>query len=170
VTLEENTSAEQFAAMLDAFDGLGDDVGIIFTSPNADTDGRVIIDMINNYVKNRPNAKAFTSLGQLKYLSAMAEVDAVVGNSSSGLYEAPSFEKATVDIGDRQKGRLKAASVISSGNNKDEIYEAIKKAFASDFKGVINPYGNGDAAKKIVSILKNTPDYRSLLKKHFYMA
>ena len=169
VTLEDNTSSEQFAAILEALNDLGEDIGIIFTKPNADTDGRVIIQMIDNYVQNHPNTRVFTSLGQLRYLSAIAQVDAVVGNSSSGLYEAPSFGKPTVNIGDRQKGRLMAESVISCGNTRQEIYDAIKKALASDFRDVVNPYGDGNSSEKIISILKDISYYKKLLKKHFYI-
>jgi GDP/UDP-N,N'-diacetylbacillosamine 2-epimerase (hydrolysing) len=112
VTLENSTAKEQFQELLDAIDEL-EDTNIIFTKANSDTDGRVINQMIDEYVtKNSHKSIVFTSLGQLRYLSALQYVDAVVGNSSSGLAEAPSFKIGTINIGDRQKGRIKASSVI----------------------------------------------------------
>src|SRR3989338_4133875 len=111
VTLEQSTAKEQFQQLLFALDSLSD-THIIFTKANADTDGRIINYMIDSYVSANSNKSiAFTSLGQLRYLSALQNVDAVVGNSSSGLIEAPSFKIGTINIGDRQKGRIKAASV-----------------------------------------------------------
>lgn len=171
VTLEANTSQAQFEELLEAVNSL-DNTNLIFTKPNSDTDGRIIIDLIDDYVAKNPHkACAFKSLGQLRYLSALKHVDIVVGNSSSGLTEAPSFKVATIDIGDRQKGRIKADSVISCQPNKDEIKRAINKAFSKDFqqvlKTVANPYGEGGASAKIVALLKET-DFSQLLKKKFY--
>lgn len=168
VTLDCQPSSRQFQELLDAVDSLGREVGLIFTKPNADNDGRVLIHMIDEYVKDRPNAKGYTSLGQLLYLSAIAHVDAVVGNSSSGLYEVPSFKKPTVNIGDRQKGRLMASSVINCAPESGSILEAINMAFKMDCSGAVNPYGDGNSSKRIVDILKNYTDLNSLLKKHFF--
>ena len=109
----------------------------------------------------------YTSLGRF-YLSVMAQVDAVVGNSSSGLYEAPSLRKPTVNIGDRQKGRLQAGSVINCPVERKAIVRAIEEAFHKDCSGVINPYGDGESARRIHGILKQVPDFQELLKKHFY--
>ncbi|KJS66610.1 MAG: UDP-N-acetylglucosamine 2-epimerase [Peptococcaceae bacterium BICA1-7] len=168
VTLDIQPTDHQLKELLAALDSLGFDVGIIFTKPNADNDGRRLINMIDEYVYTRPNTKAYTSLGQLLYLSTVAQVDAVVGNSSSGLYEVPSFKKPTVDIGDRQKGRLKAPSVISCRSESGAIFEAVKKAFKMDCSGTINPYGDGDSSVRIVGIIKDLPDFKSLLKKRFF--
>lgn len=168
VTLDREPADAQFRELLTALDSLGDGVGLIFTKPNADTDGRVLIDMIEGYVAGRSNARAYTSLGQLRYLSAMAQVDAVVGNSSSGLYEAPSFGKPTVNIGDRQKGRLQAASVINCPASAPDIARAIGEALARDCAGTVNPYGDGDSSGRILRILKEVGDPRALLKKHFF--
>lgn len=167
-TLDFQPAGMQFKELMTALDSLGNDTGIIFTMPNADTDGRAIISMIEEYSASRPHAKAFTSLGQVRYLSAMAEVDAVVGNSSSGLYEAPSFKKPTVNIGDRQKGRLQASSSINCKPESADIVRAIKEALTKDCSNTINPYGNGDSARKIVAMLKSIPDFNTLLKKHFF--
>lgn len=169
VTLEQNSSEKQFKELLTAFDRLEEqEIGLIFTKPNSDTEGRVLIKMIDEYVNCHVNAEAFTSLGQLRYLSTIAQVDAVVGNSSSGLYEVPSFNKPTVNIGDRQKGRLYAKSVINCKNTCEEIYQAIQAAFRCDCDDVKNPYGDGNAAEQILDIVKRHKDYRILVKKHFY--
>jgi UDP-hydrolysing UDP-N-acetyl-D-glucosamine 2-epimerase len=168
VTLDGQPAHQQFAELLKALDCVGEETGIILTKPNADTDGRIIIRMIEEYVHSRPNAKAFTSLGQQRYLSTINQVDAVVGNSSSGLYEVPSFKKPTVNIGDRQKGRIQASSVINCRPFSTDIVAAIHDAFTKDCSKTINPYGNGDSAQKIVAHLKSIPRYSSLLKKHFF--
>lgn len=168
VTLDAQPAGTQFQELLEALDCLGNDIGVIFTKPNADTDGRVIIGMIDRYTAAHHHVKAFTSLGQLRYLSAVAHVDAVVGNSSSGLYEVPSFKKPTVNIGDRQKGRLQAASVINCKPESADITRAINEAFTRDCSNTVNPYGNGDSAQKIVASLKTIPDYTKLLKKQFF--
>ncbi len=171
VTLENATSKEQFQALLDAIDALKE-THIIFTKANSDTDGRVINSMIDEYVaKNSHKSVAFTSLGQLRYLSALQFVDVMVGNSSSGLAEAPSFKIGTINIGDRQKGRMKAKSVIDCKPNKKAIKKAFKKLYLKEFqeslKIVQNPYGDGMASKKIKDILKKV-DLDNILKKKFY--
>ena len=171
VTLENSTAQEQFKELLDAIDEL-EDTNIIFTKANSDTDGRVINQMIDEYVtKNSNKSIVFTSLGQLRYLSALQYVDAVVGNSSSGLAETPSFKIGTINIGDRQKGRIKASSVIDCEPNKDSILKSFEKLYSKEFqetlKTTINPYGDGCASKRIVEILKNV-DLKNILKKSFY--
>ncbi len=170
VTLEKYTSKEQFQELLDAIDEL-DETNIIFTKANSDTDGRVINQMIDEYIaKNSKKAVAFASLGQLRYISALQFVDAVVGNSSSGLLEAPSFKIGTINIGDRQKGRIKADSIIDCKPNKKAILEAFVKLYSTDFqnslKSVKNPYGGGGASKKIKEIIKNI-SLKDILKKTF---
>ena len=170
VTLEKNTSADQIDQLIAALDELKD-TGLIFTMPNADTDGRILLDKITSYCDNRQHAKAFVSLGQLRYLSCLHFVDGVVGNSSSGLTEVPSFKKATINIGDRQKGRLKAASVIDCEPNKSSILGAINRSFSQEFLSQLpltqNPYGNGGASKAIVEKLENKL-FSTLLKKSFH--
>ncbi|MEK9627533.1 MAG: UDP-N-acetylglucosamine 2-epimerase [Nitrospinota bacterium] len=145
---------------------------IIMTYPGADTEWQKIISLIEGYAKAQPNRVFLTqSLGQLKYLSALNCVDLVVGNTSSGLIEAPSFQTPTVNIGNRQKGRLKASSVIDCGENADSIQEAIKKALSKDFqkslKDTTNPYGNGTATKQIIPKLAKV-DLKKLRQKKFY--
>jgi GDP/UDP-N,N'-diacetylbacillosamine 2-epimerase (hydrolysing) len=171
VTLENSTAKEQFQELLDVIDELKD-TNIIFTKANSDTDGRIINSMIDEYVaKNVYKSVGFTSLGQLRYLSALQFVDAMVGNSSSGLAETPSFKIGTINIGDRQKGRIKASSVIDCEPNKNSIHQAFVKLYSKEFqkalKDTINPYDNGCASKKIVEILK-TVYLENILKKSFY--
>ena len=169
VTLVDESSVKQFEQLLIALEKLGDDVGIIFTKPNADPEGRKLVAMIDDYVFCHSNAKAYTSLGQVRYLSAIAHVDAVLGNSSSGLYEVPSLKKPTVNIGDRQKGRLQAKSIINCNSTANEILKAINKAFIKDCSVVSSPYGNGGAAKKIFNVLKKISNPEELIIKKFYM-
>jgi GDP/UDP-N,N'-diacetylbacillosamine 2-epimerase (hydrolysing) len=170
VTLEENTSEKQMTELLNALSKLKD-THLIFTMPNADTDGRIIFQMIENFVFNNSKAKAFTSLGQLRYLSCIKYVDGVIGNSSSGLAEVPSFKKGTINIGDRQRGRLKAKSVIDCEPTRQSIGDALKKLYSVEFqntlKNVINPYGNGGASESIIKILEDTL-FNDILKKKFY--
>lgn len=171
VTLENNTAGEQFDQLIQALEEL-EEVSFIFTKPNADTNGRIIIQKIDDYVvQNQKKACSFKSLGQLRYLSALRYVDVVLGNSSSGLSEAPSFKIATINIGDRQKGRIRAASVIDCEPDATSISNALQVAFSKEFKkeleDVINPYGEGGASEKIIEILKNF-DYKDILKKKFY--
>ena len=171
VTLENSSAREQFSEILKALDGL-EDTNFIFTKANSDTDGDVINKMIDEYVsENSQKAVAFASLGQLRYLSAIKFVDIVLGNSSSGLLEVPSFKKATINIGDRQKGRARASSVIDVRPDKEEILAAIKRAYSKEFeqtlKDTINPYDGGNPSKKMVKILKETK-LDGILKKKFY--
>lgn len=171
VTLENSTAKEQFQELLDAIDEL-EETNIIFTKANSDTDGRVINQMIDEYVsKNSYKSIGFTSLGQLRYLSALQFVDAIVGNSSSGLAEAPSFKIGTINIGDRQKGRMKANSVIDCKSDKISILEAFDKLYSVEFQNSLsnikNPYGDGCASQKIVEVLKNV-NLGNILKKSFY--
>ena len=167
-TLEDTPASVQFQVLLDALDTLGDGVGLIFTKPNADTDGRALIGLIDAFVAQRSNAHAFTSLGQLRYLSTIAQVDAVVGNSSSGLYEVPSFGKPTVNIGDRQRGRLQASSVLNCPAASGEIAASIRAALQMDCSGAVNPYGDGRSALRIITLLKQVAAPQALLKKTFY--
>jgi GDP/UDP-N,N'-diacetylbacillosamine 2-epimerase (hydrolysing) len=170
VTLENATSAAQMDALLGALDSL-EDTHLIFTLPNADTGGRALIEMIERFVANRPNAYAAASLGEQRYLSCMRHVDGVVGNSSSGLIEAPSFEKGTINIGDRQRGRLRATSVIDCDPSRQAIDAALQQLYSAEFQsrlpGVRNPYGEGGASARIVPILRDYP-LEFILKKTFH--
>jgi len=168
VTLETQTSAGQFQELLNALDRLGPDVGLIFTKPNADTDGRILISMVDEFVATRPNAKAYTSLGQVRYLSTMSQVDAVVGNSSSALYEAPFLKKPTVNIGDRQRGRIQSSSIINCPPTEEAIEKAVREALVKDCSATENLFGDGTASQKIKDQLKKIKDPQALLKKKFF--
>jgi GDP/UDP-N,N'-diacetylbacillosamine 2-epimerase (hydrolysing) len=157
VTLENETSAKQMIELLAALRAL-DDTHLIFTMPNADTHSHVIVDMIKQFVTDHPNARSYTSLGQLRYLSCIKFVDGVVGNSSSGLIEVPSFAVGTINIGSRQRGRLKAESVIDCDPNRHSIADALQYLYSDTFrkklKCVHNPYGQGGASERVVETLK----------------
>ena len=170
VTLDADGGLGGLSALLTALDAFGPEVTKWVTRPNADPGGGVIEAHLDRWAAGRPDVHMFASLGQLRYLSLMARVDAVVGNSSSGLYEAPSFGVPTVDIGDRQKGRLAAASVIRCRAEAAAIEDAILRAFSMDCAGVRNPYGDGDSARRIVEILRAAPPHDSLLIKRFHGA
>lgn len=171
VTLEKHTAADQFKQLLLALENYPK-AKIIFTKANADNDGRVINYLLEDYVKKNPlTAIAFDSLGQIRYLSAIKYCQGVIGNSSSGLIEVPSFKKPTINIGDRQKGRIKAKSVVSCGSHTMEIIKAINlslsPSFQENLKNTINPYDSGNASGRIVKTIieKATED---ILKKKFY--
>jgi len=165
----ESDSLGQFEAFLAALETLvGEGYAAIVTQSNADNEGRVLAARLAKWAKGRDEVHASVSLGQKLYLSAMANAAAVVGNSSSGLYEAPSFKAPTVNIGTRQSGRLKLRSVVDCSPEAAEIVEAVGKARALDLSGLENPYGDGHAAERIVRILAATPDYRALLAKSFH--
>jgi GDP/UDP-N,N'-diacetylbacillosamine 2-epimerase (hydrolysing) len=171
VTLENQSSAQQMSELLAALENLGDETHLIFTMPNADNGGRELMGMVDNFVATHRNARAYASLGQLRFLSAVNIVDGVVGNSSSGLTEVPSLATGTVNIGDRQRGRLKAQSVIDCEPQSHAIFDAIGKlydvAFRQTLQSVVNPYGNGGASQMIVQTLRNH-DLTDALKKSFY--
>jgi GDP/UDP-N,N'-diacetylbacillosamine 2-epimerase (hydrolysing) len=169
-TLENSTSSQQMTELLAALDSLLD-THLIFTMPNADTGGRVLFEMINQFVAEHSNARAFTSLGQLRYLSCIRHVDGVVGNSSSGLAEAPTFAKGTINIGDRQRGRLKARSVIDCAPERGAISAALTQLYTPAFKSTLatvrNPYGDGGASERIVETLA-TVSLSDIVKKSFF--
>ena len=146
-------------------------INFIFTMPNADLDSLIIFKMIKNFVKKNRNACYFVSMGQLHFLSCLKYVDGMIGNSSSGILEMPSFKKGTIDIGDRQRGRLKAKSIISVKLSRKEIIKGINLLYSNKFqkkiKSTKNPYGEGGASKKIIKILMKTK-LENILKKKFY--
>lgn len=164
----ETLSADSRAAcgeMLAALHQLGPEVGLVFSGSNADVEGRAVGGLIADFVRSHPNAVLHASLGSARYFSALKHADAVVGNSSSGLYEAPSFGTSSVNIGDRQKGRVRAASVIDVVARREDIYRGILRAIEMDSTGVVNPYGDGRAAEKIVEALKAVGGLGTLQKR-----
>lgn len=152
---EPIAAMNELLAALDEFP----DATVIFTYPNADTGARALIERIEQWVAtNKHRAKAFVSLGQKQYLSLMREADVIIGNSSSGLTEAPALKKATVNIGDRQKGRLKASSIIDASEEKNLIVAAINKVLSEEFRAGLpstkSLYGSGDVSGRIKDALK----------------
>src|SRR5579871_2530941 len=171
VTMENNSAKEQMKELLSALDQFPA-MRIIFTLPNADENGRVIIEMVHEYVnKNNNRAKAFTSLGHLRYLSLLNYVQMVIGNSSSGILEAPYFKIPTVNIGHRQTGRIKPSSVIDASPSQKSIVAAIRKAllpsFRSSFQQEISPYKKRNTAVNILKEIKRTGKLKSLKKSFF---
>jgi len=170
VTLEGDASPQQMTELLEALHTLTD-THLIITMPNADAGSRELARLVDGFVASHPNARAYTSLGQLRYLSCLRLVDGVVGNSSSGLAEAPSLGIGTVNIGDRQRGRLKASSVIDCLPQRGDILTAIEKLYTPGFQRTLletrNPYGDGGASLRIIRILEEHP-LDELLKKRFH--
>jgi GDP/UDP-N,N'-diacetylbacillosamine 2-epimerase (hydrolysing) len=172
VTLENNSSEKQIESLLEVCKEYKD-LEFIFTKANADAEGRIINQYIDRYARENENIFAFTSLGMRNYLSALKYCKVVIGNSSSGIVEAPSFGIPTVNIGDRQKGRIQASSVINCEPNKESIRKALDLALSNEFiekaKKTVNPYGDGDTSNKVVEVIK---DYlindKINLKKKFY--
>lgn len=168
-TLGHLDSEAELSELLAALELLDDDVGFVFTAANADNEGMRLNRVISDFVNRKgPRASMHKALGSQVYLSTMAQVDAVVGNSSSGLYEAPSLKKPTVNIGDRQKGRLRALSVLDCEPDRAQIARCIREAFKLDCSNTINPYGDGESAPRIVKVLRDIADPRALLQKHFF--
>lgn len=172
VTLEDNNAAVQTQALLEACK-MFKNMKFIFTKANADANGRIINQMIDVFVEENDCAVAFASLGMTRYLSALKYCTMVIGNSSSGLVEAPSFGVPTINIGDRQKGRLQADSVINCEPTKNKINEAITLALTKKFKekarNTVNPYGDGNTSDKIVEVIRNfLLNDKIDLKKKFY--
>lgn len=166
VTASATTMAEatELLAALDEFD---QDVGLIFTGVNADTEGRTLEALISSFCATHDNASLHRTLGARLYFAALTHCDMIVGNSSSGLYEAPSFGIPTINVGERQTGRIKAASVIDTVPERRAIAAAMSKGFALDCTGIANPYGDGRASERIMAVLGNIEDPRTLLVKSF---
>lgn len=174
VTLEARTGRDQINNLLKAIKAF--DIKVVFTKSNCDTGGREINGLIKTFCESNDKKYKFTdNLGQLRYLSCLKNFDLVIGNSSSGLSEAPSFGIPVVNIGDRQLGRLRSKNVIDSGYSVDMIKKAIKKGLSSSFrtvaKSAVNPYkkpGVKSAGKKIKEKLKKVSISPVILKKHFF--
>ena len=172
VTLEHLTAKRQFGNILSVLDE-HKELKVIFTKANSDTYGRIINQMIDSFVRaNSERCIAFTSMGQLRYLSALQFCDVVIGNSSSGIIEVPSFQIPTIDIGDRQRGRVCAESVVHCGNEIEDINAALKKVLMSDFresiKGQRNPYEGERTSRKILDVIMMELEMGIEMKKKFY--
>ena len=161
VTMECNTSEQQFRELLSAID-LFPELKVVFTMPNSDTDGRIIMKMIKEYVAKNPERTVwFDSLGCYRYLSVLQYIGVVVGNSSSGIIEVPSFHIPTINIGDRQKGRIAAASVLNCKPTRQDIQQRLAAILAPGYLNslvsVTNPYDMPDTATNILDTLKHQP-------------
>ncbi len=172
VTLEKESSAEQFCNLLRVLKSRKE-LNIIFTKTNSDADGRIINQMMDGFVaENKDRSMVCTSLGQIRYLSILKYCSVVIGNSSSGVIEVPSFHIPTVDVGDRQRGRVASDSVIHCGTGVEEITNALCKAMQEDFrhsiKNVKNPYERENTSLKIVDIIKHFLQDGIDIKKKFY--
>ncbi|WP_332029726.1 UDP-N-acetylglucosamine 2-epimerase [Kaistella sp.] len=166
-TLDKESPEIQFQILLNAIDKQLDSF-FVFTKANADTGGRIINQMIDAYVSKNPDkARAFSSLGNLRFLSLVKYCNAVIGNSSSGIVEVPSLKTATINIGDRQKGRIQAESIINTKISEFEILQAFEKIKSEAFKGIVehsvNPYGTGESTHKIMNELRkvNVEEFRT---------
>lgn len=171
VTLENNSARDQIDNLLQALKSF-EDLQIIFTLPNSDTDSRIIRQMIIQFVEeNNKRSSVFVSLGQLKYLSTLQYVSAVIGNSSSGIIEVPSFNIPTLNIGNRQRGRIKSKTVIDCDPTIESIKEGLLLVLSSNFKdccrNCLNPYQKNDTADEILSVIKNF-NLEKLIQKRFY--
>jgi GDP/UDP-N,N'-diacetylbacillosamine 2-epimerase (hydrolysing) len=171
VTLEQNTEKEQIKELTDALDEFPD-ISFIITKSNSDMGGREINLVWDNYGAARKNCLVVASLGAKRYLSALKHASMMIGNSSSGIIEGPALKIPTINIGDRQKGRVMAESIICCKPEKDDIVNAMKKALTREFqnssKYVINPYGDGDTSSKIVEIVRDQLKGNKIkLKKEF---
>lgn len=172
VTMETGTAAEQCDNLLTALKEINDEYKILFTLPNSDTDGRIIIKRINDFVSKEPlKAYAITSLGKKRYYSALKYASAVVGNSSSGLVEAPSFNIPTLNIGNRQLGRTRGESVVDVPATLDGMRDGLRIALSSEFitkaKASMNPYEKANTLQIMFDKIKNYP-LESLIQKSFY--
>ncbi len=170
VTLEDNSAEWQMDELLGALAGC--DCQHVFIMPNADAGGRVIARKVEEFTRSMPSARAFVNLERPVYLNLLGRASAIVGNSSSGIIEAPEFRLPAVNIGDRQRGRVRAANVIDCQPSRAHIAEAIGRALDRAFRESLatlrNPYGDGSASRKIVDVLEHFDLGGPLLKKRFY--
>lgn len=170
-TLSNFSARAQFQVLLDVIEKEEDSFFII-TKANADTGGRIINQLIDEFVqKNSSKAKSFSTLGSLRFLSVLNISNGIIGNSSSGILEAPSLGIPTINIGNRQKGRIQAGSVINVDVDKNQIQSALQKTKSPDFtnslSSIKNPYGEGNASEKIMKVLRQV-DFNSLKIKRFH--
>ncbi len=170
VTLEHNSASSQVTELLRAL-GRFPDLGLIITLPNSDTEGKAIAPLLTEFARKNPKSKVYKSLGSKKFLSCLALVDGVIGNSSSGLLEAPTLRKGTINIGDRQRGRLMATSVIQCEPLAKNIERALLEFYSADFQHLLttvdSPYGTAGASEKIVNALSQL-DLTGIGKKVFH--
>lgn len=174
VTLEAELASEQFGHLLGALRKLDDEFKFVFTLPNSDTGGRALIEQIKQFIGEVGVERAFStsSMGRLKYWSAMKYCSAVVGNSSSGLLEAPSLKKAVVNIGERQFGRIMPTNVVNCSTNESDIGSALDRALSPEFQATLSttqsPLGEGGASARVFEVLKSFSLSSEVVKKKFH--
>jgi UDP-N-acetylglucosamine 2-epimerase (non-hydrolysing)/GDP/UDP-N,N'-diacetylbacillosamine 2-epimerase (hydrolysing) len=166
-TLDTTPAVEQLDSVLGAVADVTPPLTVVVTRANADPQGRAVNERIEAWLVRQPSWRAFDALGPLRYHSLLRHAAVVVGNSSSGLYEAPSFCVPTVNVGDRQRGRLRASSVIDVPVERHAIRAGIDRALTGDWRDAVNPYGDGHATSRIMEVLRAVGDPRSLLRKRF---
>jgi len=168
VTLEKDYGISEFKALLKSLEKLKK-TKVIFTLPNMDTNNNKFFKLIRKFTNKNKFAKSYISMGRILYLSCMKHVDAVIGNSSSGIIETPGFKKATINIGSRQMGRVKAKSIIDCNPNEKNITQAINRIYSKKFKlllkNIKNPYAKKNTSNKILKVLTNYP-LNKLIKKN----
>lgn len=167
-TLHNGSATAQLDEVLGAVADVGEQLTVVITRANADPQGRAVNGRIDEWLARQPGWRAFDSLGALRYHSLLRHARVMVGNSSSGLYEAPTFGVPAVNIGDRQAGRLRASSVIDVAVDRDAIRAAIERALTTNWAGTVNPYGDGHATERIMAALRGVGDPRRLLRKRFH--
>ena len=167
-TLSDGRATDQLDEVLTAVAEVGDPLSVIITRANADPQGRAINRRIDEWLTRYPAWRAYDALGPRRFHSLLRQVQVIVGNSSSGLYEAPTFAVPAVNVGDRQAGRLRATSVIDVAVEREAIRSAIEYALATSWSGIVNPYGDGHATGRIMAVLRGVSNPRSLLHKRFY--
>ncbi len=169
-TLKKKSSLINLKGIFNALKTMKDTT-VLFTMPNSDIDSMVIHNLISKFIYKRKNYYLFKSLGQKKYYSCCKYSDFMIGNSSSGLLEMPTFKNFSINIGERQSGRIRAKSIIDCDSRTKNISKSIKFALnpanKKKIKNIINPYGSGGASKKIIKILKHK-NFNNLILKNFY--
>jgi UDP-hydrolysing UDP-N-acetyl-D-glucosamine 2-epimerase len=167
-TLDDGQATDQLDEVLGAVAEVEDPLTVIITRANADPQGRAINRRIDEWLRHYPAWRAFDALGPRRFHSILRQVQVMVGNSSSGLYEAPTFNIPAVNVGDRQAGRLRATSVIDVAVQREAIRSAIHRALETTWSETVNPYGDGHATQQIMAVLRGISNPRSLLRKQFY--
>jgi UDP-hydrolysing UDP-N-acetyl-D-glucosamine 2-epimerase len=167
-TLDDDRASDQLDEVLTAVAEVEDPLTVIITRANADPQGRAINRRIDEWLTRYPAWRVFDALGPRRFHSLLRHVQVIVGNSSSGLYEAPTFDIPAVNVGDRQAGRLRATSVIDVAVERDAIRSGIERALATSWSGTVNPYGDGHATQRIMAVLRGVSNPRTLLRKQFY--
>lgn len=167
-TLDPAPAPQQLDAVLGAVADVEPPLTVVITRANADPQGRAVNARIDEWLAEHPAWHAFDALGPERYHSLLRHAAVVIGNSSSGLYEAPSFQVPTVNVGERQRGRLRARSVIDVAVDRQAIRAGIERALQGDWRDTVNPYGDGRATPRIMAVLRALDDPGALVRKRFH--